>query len=401
MASVAKREWTLKGEPRSAWVVRYKDAGGAHRSRQFDRKKEADAFRVKTEAELANGLHIARGATITVAELADEYIRLAEQRHRDGRRMGHSYLQHITIFLNRHVVPALGARFLTELTWQEVDDWMQALLQKGLSAYSARRVLQTFRMAMDHAERRGYVHFNVVRRVKQDYGHVQGETIRTFTKDDVRRLLEAVEKPSSRAPRATAMIRAAIYLAAFCGLRRGEILGLTAASVDAEAGVLRIRNSLNGFGEFKAPKTRSGIRDVPMPPIVAEALAAWAPFYVENPHACLFRTKTGGAIDGNTFHVAYWKPVLTRAGFTADGKGRWHHFHALRHFAASMMIEHQVSLPTVAAVLGHKTFDMTLQVYAHTVAGGSHRLDALDAIAGELLPVRAPATVTHGLRIAG
>lgn len=253
---------------------------------------------------------------------------------------------------------------------------------------------------MDWAERRGYVHVNVVRRVKQEYGHVEGETIRTFTKPDVQRLLAALEKPSRQAPRAKAFIRAAIYLAAFCGLRRGEILGLTAASVDVEAGVLRIRNSLNGFGEFKAPKTRSGVRDIPMPAIVAEAIKAWMPFYVGNEHGCLFRTKTGGEIDGNTFHVAYWKPVLKRAGFKQDEKGRWHHFHALRHFAASMMIEHHVSLPTVAAVLGHKTFDMTLQVYAHTVAGGQHRLDALDRIAGELMPAKPAEISVQRLRMA-
>lgn len=138
MASVSKREWTHKGEAKSAWVVRYKDAGGAHRSRQFDRKKDADAFRVKTEVELEKGLHLPRGATITVAQLADEFIRYAKQRHRDGRRMGHSYLQHIRIFLTKHVVSKLGARLLTELTWQEVETWMQGLLRSGLSAYSAR-----------------------------------------------------------------------------------------------------------------------------------------------------------------------------------------------------------------------------------------------------------------------
>ena len=35
MASLAKREWVHKGEAKTAWVVRYKDPSGAHRSRQF------------------------------------------------------------------------------------------------------------------------------------------------------------------------------------------------------------------------------------------------------------------------------------------------------------------------------------------------------------------------------
>ena len=37
------------------------------------------------------------------------------------------------------------------------------------------------------------------------------------------------------------------------------------------------------------------------------------------------------------------------------------HFHALRHFAASWMIENGLPLPEVASLLGHSKFDTTLQ----------------------------------------
>ena len=60
------------------------------------------------------------------------------------------------------------------------------------------------------------------------------------------------------------------------------------------------------------------------------------------------------------------------------------HFHALRHFAASMMVDHGLPLTEVALLLGHSTFDMTLQVYAHPIAGGNRRSEAMQKIAAAL-----------------
>ncbi len=64
------------------------------------------------------------------------------------------------------------------------------------------------------------------------------------------------------------------------------------------------------------------------------------------------------------------------------------HFHALRHFAASMMIHHGLRGPDVAQLLGHSHFDTTLQVYAHSLADETHHHAAFEGIAAQILPAK-------------
>ncbi|WP_414711866.1 tyrosine-type recombinase/integrase [Sphingomonas sp. CFBP9021] len=65
-----------------------------------------------------------------------------------------------------------------------------------------------------------------------------------------------------------------------------------------------------------------------------------------------------------------------------DTGGKRFHFHSLRHFAASMMISHNLPLTDVASMMGHSKFDMTLQVYAHPIVGGTRRADIIERIGG-------------------
>ena len=43
-------------------------------------------------------------------------------------------------------------------------------------------------------------------------------------------------------------------------------------------------------------------------------------------------------------------------------------------------------MPDVANMMGHKRFDMTLQVYAHPVIRGTHRHYSMTKMAAALLP---------------
>jgi integrase len=60
-------------------------------------------------------------------------------------------------------------------------------------------------------------------------------------------------------------------MAAFCGLRRDELLGLTWAEVDLTEGVAYIRETGTGNG----PKTEAGVRAVPLPDPVTTSFRTW------------------------------------------------------------------------------------------------------------------------------
>ena len=388
MATVSKREWTYKGEKKSAWTVRYVDQSGRQRQQTFERKKDADAARAKVEIELQRGSHIAAAQTITVKQLAEHYMDAMKVRREAGRRMGDSHYRTLTFAFRKHIVPHLGRHRLIDLNWAIVDEWARKISTGGdLSAQSAKRMMHILKVAIDFAIRREWTHRNIVEQVMKEYRGGERKPIRTFSVDQVRAVLAASgDRPPGHTHRAIHLIRCYVHIAVFAGLRFGEIGGLTVENVDFEAGIIKVRHNLTDVDLLKGPKTKAGIRDVPMAEAVADMLKAWIrKYYIPNDRGLIFRAPTGKMISPQTFHRNHWHRCLTRAGLAPDENGDWHHFHALRHFCASAMIDAGISMPEVAALLGHSAFDMTLQVYAHTIAGGQKRNETLQNLASGLL----------------
>ncbi|WP_175424495.1 hypothetical protein [Azospirillum brasilense] len=58
---------------------------------------------------------------------------------------------------------------------------------------------------------------------------------------------------------------------------------------------------------------------------------------------------------------------------------------AAGHFAASFMILNGLPVTDVAALLGHRKFDTTLQIYAHPITSGYRRTETVDRMAQTLL----------------
>ena len=73
-------------------------------------------------------------------------------------------------------------------------------------------------------------------------------------------------------------LRIAVYLAAWCQLRRGEIRGLRRKDVDLAAGTLSVSvtktTAMSGRTIVKEPKTRAGRRTIAVPAQIVNLLAA-------------------------------------------------------------------------------------------------------------------------------
>ncbi|WP_398928506.1 tyrosine-type recombinase/integrase [Streptomyces sp. Ag109_O5-1] len=200
--------------------------------------------------------------------------------------------------------------------------------------------------------------------------------------------------------------RIAAVVALGCGLRQGEVFGLSPEDVDFARGALRIRRQvqlLHGRLYFTLPKGGK-TRVVDMPPSVASALAEYFLEYpaveVELPWGgpegdrerkkfpLILTTTYGNAIRANIFNVEVWKPALAAAGVipVRNAGERWtasrkDGFHVLRHTYASVILEAGESVVTLARSLGHSTPTITLDFYAHFMpeAGGKGR-GAIDAL---------------------
>ena len=123
--------------------------------------------------------------------------------------------------------------------------------------------------------------------------------------------------------------KAAILLAAFCQLRRGEILGLQRQDIDMLRGVLHVRRAVvipSGKSPIVGPpKTEAGIRSLSVPKPALEALEAHLRQFVGvSPEAWIFGTSTGTPISPITLERAWSK---ARQSISRPDL----HLHDLRH----------------------------------------------------------------------
>lgn len=378
MASVTSRSWTHNGVTKKKWTVRYKDRDGTHRSKACSSKKEADNFCRQVENELESGTHIARATTRTIAELIAEFVEHSEQRCADGR-IGEGRVFTIKQQL-RFAKDWLGSDVVSDLKWQRVEAFYRHLL-KVISKNSgrlidpsyAKMIIDTLGSMLQWGVRRGYLVDNPVPHAKREIGAKSFAKIETFTSFEMRRLLAAVEDSPTgnmrgQEARTKSMARAIIYLAAFCGLRKGEILALTWDSFAFDHRVVMVRHSLTPqpYDVIKGPKTDAGFRDVPLPSAVIAALEDWRRHVRPEPRGLIFRAK-GGSPLGISFYRNLWQPVLSRAGLDPKTGDTWRHFHALRHFAGSAWLDAGATLPEVSRLLGHGDVAITAKIYAHAI----------------------------------
>ncbi|WP_327669426.1 MULTISPECIES: tyrosine-type recombinase/integrase [unclassified Streptomyces] len=205
--------------------------------------------------------------------------------------------------------------------------------------------------------------------------------------------------------------RIAVVVGLGCGLRQGEVFGLSPEDIDYARGVLHVRRqvqAIHGKLYFALPKGAK-TRTVDMPASVADELkrhiAAFPPVEVELPwgkpeadgqrrkYSLLLSTRFGNAIAVNTWNTYTWKPALAKAGIIppqAEGAKKWQWaaapkdgFHVLRHTYASLMLEAGESVVTLARWLGHSSPAVTLGYYAHFMPdAGSKGRAALDGLLG-------------------
>lgn len=398
MASVSKRKWKYNGIEREAWAVRFFDAKGKHCQKTFERKKDADKFKQQVERDLSDGTHVSRSDGVLIRVACDEFMRLQEDRMRRGS-IGRGRYVNMKKTIDLNVVPILGHRKLHDVTAVDVEDWFRVLTREhGLSAHTARGRLADLNLLFMFGRRRGYLKVNPAPDAIKEIGSIPHVKVDTFSVSQVRTLLSLLEErpryeiaiPGFEQPRkgitieafkreggpqkrAYAIFRCMVHIAAFCGLRVSEIRSLRVSNVDLIQRVIRVRHSLDGWNNLKGPKTRAGIRDVPMPEHIADMVQEIiAEHYVQNDLELIFATRGGRPVPMPDFRL-WWYYLLKRAGLYREEGGKQFHFHALRHFATSSWIASNLPPQIAANLAGHSHFDTTLGIYTHIVDEGDRR----------------------------
>lgn len=180
---------------------------------------------------------------------------------------------------------------------------------------------------------------------------------------------------------ATAMperLRAMIWLAAWCGLRFGEITELRRSDIDIKAQVVRVRRGVvrvRGEVIVDTPKSSAGIRNVTIPPHVVGLIAGHLDEHTAaDPGSLLFPADDGGHLAPSTFYGWYY-PARKVAG-RPDLR-----FHDLRHTQATLAAATGATLAELMGRLGHSTPGAAMK-YQHIAADRDRAIaEALSGLA--------------------
>ncbi|MDB5596275.1 MAG: hypothetical protein JWM36_3236 [Hyphomicrobiales bacterium] len=366
MATVTKREWTYKGEKKSAWIIRYTDRGGVRRQETFEKKKEADARRQKIEAEISGEVHVAQAATITFKEVADLFLRECDRRRLVKDGIGRATVKNYEAFIRKHMCCEIGATKLTQISPQMLRDLVNGFSVR-MKRNTVQRAVTVLGLVLDFAISRDLLKRNLMRDHKIRAPAPTGERIAVPSIEEIRRLLSVVSEPRLFKERTKTRLhkRALVALAIFCGLRRGEINALKWENIDFAMGRIHVKLSNSQYDGVKLPKSTAGIRVVPITLPVLDVLLELHKFAGNPSHGFLFMSKYGGLMKPSQFSEGLWKPVAREAGLCdEDGKVKYH-LHSLRHAAVSLLIAEGLSPLHVKTMIGHADIATTLNVYGH------------------------------------
>lgn len=178
------------------------------------------------------------------------------------------------------------------------------------------------------------------------------------------------------------------------GLRFGEATALRVCEVNLAARRLRVNRAWKSAGGSKrvigTPKSFAGKRWVPFDDQVGQVLE---PLIEGRPGTELvFVNRQGRRILNNSFHSRAWSPAMRRAA--AAGLRQRPRVHDLRHtFASWTLASGEVSLFTLAVIIGHDDLKLLRKRYGHLMP---ESMNAVARVAGAMLerPTPVPARGT-------
>lgn len=189
------------------WRVRWVDDTREKRSQLFERKVDADRHDANVRADLSRGQYIDdRAGRMTVAELAERW--------RDAQLHTDSTAVRVEHAVRLHVVSKLGQQQIKNVRPSHVQAWVKG--RSGELAPTTLRVVYTYLTSMFAMAVRDHLIAvspcdGAIRLPKMDRG---------------KRVIPSPEQVHQLAALLPARLSAMVYLAAGCGLRLGEILGL-------------------------------------------------------------------------------------------------------------------------------------------------------------------------------
>ena len=318
---------------------------------------EAKAWRQDAAGALRAGT-LKAGDGRTVKQVADRWLEDARSgvvRNRSGDTYKPSAIRSYETALRLRALPKLGTRKFSQIRRVDVQELVDELHKDGAHASTISNTILPLKAIYRRACSRGEVAVNPTSGLEMPA--IRGKRDRIVTPEHAATLLQALDA-DPRALWATAM---------YAGLRAGELRALRWDDVQFLEGVIHVQRGWDDVEGEIAPKSRTGVRKVPMPTILRG--------HLEDLYA-----RRGGP-SGLVFGPFNRQTVSRRAQAAWKARGLdGLTLHECRHTYASLMIAAGANAKALSTYMGHANIAITMDRYGHLMPGNeAEAAELLDA----------------------
>jgi integrase len=364
------------------YKVRYLDPDGNEKSRMYPDKckKQAEDFLLEVESSKKEGKYVdPRAGRIKFRQQAENWIK--------GQSPDRATRGALRSRLDSQIYPHFGDLPINSIKSATVRDWLGVLEENKLSQNYKTVLFTTLSSVMDSAVEDRLITINPCKAKSIRRPTSPNSDIVVWPKDRLRAVQDGL----------SARFRIICTVGAGCGLRQGEILGISLDDIDEDEEGLHVQRQIRVVDRtlvFALPKGGKK-RRIPLSPGVLAAMCAherafpsrevtlpWGESDGKPVTVQLLVTGDDGRLyTGDCFHKVVWQGAFRTAGVEyhkrADG------MHALRHFYASTLLAQGVSIKELAEYLGHSDPGFTLRTYTHLVPSSYERARmAIDGVFG-------------------
>jgi integrase len=344
------------------WVVRYRTTGGRS-SRQHEQSfgddlREAEDFALKVE-------HDKRARTFVDPKAGRELFRDAAGTWLDQHLGADSSIATYRSVLRAHIDPAIGGKPIGAIRREDIKALIAAMHRKGLSASRIGCAYLVISAVLAEAVRDKKL-------AEPACTGIQLPGVVTAA-DFILPAHAQVEAVAAGLPPDWA---ATVWLMHGCGLRIGEALAVSLRCRINRGETLRVKEQVDPAAQLRPLKFRreGEFRDIPLPHYVSEAIDKHVADHGTTPDGYLFQGRKHKLVIRRSYQQDFQR-AAARAGLPPDFIP-----HSLRHFYASTALAEGIPITEVSRWLGHKSIEVTHQIYGHLVPSSFGRAQtALDA----------------------
>ncbi|MHB8643894.1 MAG: tyrosine-type recombinase/integrase [Gaiellaceae bacterium] len=336
------------------YYVVFRDPQGRQRKRAAHTLAEARTLKAALTADVKRSEYVEE-SRVSFADYARRWIETYDGRTARGIRANTLRDYRRTLGFDADGEPTgsgavayFGRMPLAAIRTQDVKGYAAEVAARGVARNTVRLAIAPVKALLATAQEEGLIRANPAAGLRL------GRTVAASPLKETRALNE--EEVVAVLAQVPEEHRLLAELLAQTGLRISEALALTKADVDFGRRRLSVSRRLYR-GELDAPKSRHGVRQVPLSPGLARRL--WKLLATADVDALVFATADGAPLDATRlYHVVH--AAGERAGI------EWSvGLHTFRHSCASIMFRRGVPKEAIRRLLGHHSWDFTAGTYVH------------------------------------